>query len=57
MIVTCACGEMYDDVYRWTYCPHDRFEMRTSVTVRGQQVIARSVEELHRLLAAANAEV
>lgn len=26
MIVTCPkCLARYDDVYRWTYCPHDTF--------------------------------
>ncbi len=26
MIVLCAtCGTCFDDVYRWTFCPHDTF--------------------------------
>lgn len=27
------CGAKYDDLYRWTYCPHDPFQMQ-SVTTR-----------------------
>jgi hypothetical protein len=47
MIVTCeSCGLEYDDVYRWTYCPHATFEMRTVVGRRGQTRVCRTVEEL-----------
>lgn len=25
-LVTCPkCGKTYDDLNRWTYCPHDKF--------------------------------
>lgn len=52
MMVTCeACGQTYDDVYRLTYCPHERFEMRTRVYNGACFLgIARSVEELRRLI-------
>ena len=55
MIVICEkCGEEYDDVYRWTFCPHEHFEMATTVVgpdgkIRG---IARSVDELRQLMEA-----
>lgn len=53
MIVTCDDCELdFDDVYRRTYCPHEWFEMRTTVVggdgkVRG---VARTVEELRRMM-------
>jgi len=31
MRVTCEkCGLTYNDIYRWTYCPHDTFECSPS---------------------------
>ena len=49
---TCdECGLHYDDTYRWTYCPHEEFEMHTTVHRQGKpDVIAHTVEELHRLM-------
>jgi hypothetical protein len=52
MVVECPdCGLRYDDVYRLTLCPHDRFEMATAV-YRGAEFvgIATSVPELRRML-------
>jgi hypothetical protein len=52
MIVECLkCGKRYDDVYHWTYCPHDYFEMNTVVS-RGDGIVgvAHTVEELNRML-------
>lgn len=58
MIVTCDDCELdFDDVYRRTYCPHEWFEMRT--TVVGVDVasgdgkvlgVATTLEELDRLM-------
>lgn len=47
MTVTCGeCGRTYDDVYRWTFCPHETFKMRT-IAGRGDQVkVCTTVEEL-----------
>jgi hypothetical protein len=56
MVVTCSqCGKSYDDVYRLTYCPHEKFEMNT-VVWSGDRIIgvAHSVEELNRMLEEAN---
>lgn len=52
MTVTCyKCGVTYDDTYRWTYCPHDYFEMNTTVGVGGRIIgVAHSVQELNRML-------
>ena len=53
MRVTCdKCGKVYDDVYRWTYCPHERFEMNTTVVDGTGQVrgVAHSVERLKELM-------
>ena len=52
MMITCGdCGKQYDDVYRLTVCPHESFEMRTIVAgPEGVKGVARSVEELHRLM-------
>ena len=50
-VVTCdKCGARYDDTYRLTYCPHQRFDMTTSVYRDGKFVgVATSLEELDRL--------
>jgi len=48
MVVCCAvCTIDYDDTYRWTFCPHERFEMWCSV-VRGdgETRVCTSVAEL-----------
>jgi len=52
MVVTCGdCWKRYDDTYRLTLCPHERFEMRTTVIgPEGIRGVARSVEELQRLM-------
>ena len=52
MTVTCeACGRTYDDTYRWTICPHERFQMRTVVAdAKGNVGVATTVEELSRLV-------
>ncbi len=52
MIVTCDDCELdFDDVYRRRYCPHEWFEMRTTVVGSDGKVqgVARTVEELRRL--------
>lgn len=48
MQTTCPdCGMAYDDTYRWTFCPHDAFEMHTlAVRADGQEKCCHSVEEL-----------
>lgn len=52
MIVSCEkCGLRYDDTYRLTYCPHEKFEMNTTVSSGGRVIgVAHSVEELNRML-------
>jgi len=56
MVVSCEdCGLEYDDVYRLTYCPHERFEMHCVVGgPDGVVGVARSIEELRRLEALAD---
>lgn len=45
------CGLRYDDVYRLTICPHERFEMRTVVVMGDGEVrVAHTVEELRTLV-------
>lgn len=53
MKTTCKeCDRTYDDVYHWTYCPHDYFQMRTVVVRPGKpDAIASTVEELDMLMA------
>jgi hypothetical protein len=48
MITTCErCGLSYDDLYRWTYCPHETFEMHTrAVNAAGVERCCHTVEEL-----------
>jgi hypothetical protein len=55
-VVCPECGLGYDDVYRWTLCPHEAFEMRTVATrvgARGQTEtrVCTSVEELADFMA------
>mgnify|MGYP001575200301 FL=1 len=53
MIVQCgSCRIAYDDVYRFTFCPHERFEMQCMV-VRGdgQKKVCISVNEVQAFLA------
>lgn len=52
MIVTCSeCGKRYDDVYRWTYCPHEYFEMNTVVVGSdGKERVAHTVEDLRHMM-------
>lgn len=52
MWVVCPdCNKRYDDVYRRTFCPHDRFEMLTvAMRADGTRQICRTVEELHSFL-------
>ena len=44
------CGLEYDDVYHWTFCPHDLFEMRTIVLKDGKEYVATSLEELDAIM-------
>lgn len=51
MTVTCDdCGLVYDDTYRWTYCPHDKFEMRSLVSNGRGTKICTTVEEVNTFL-------
>ena len=52
MTATCAsCWKQYDDTYRLTICPHERFEMRTVVIgPEGIRGVATTVEALRRLM-------
>jgi hypothetical protein len=45
-----VCSLEYDDEYRWTFCPHDEFEMNTTVVAGGRTVVVHSIEELHEAL-------
>jgi len=41
------CGIGYDDTYRLTFCPHDRFQMNTmAVRGDGAEKLCHTVEEL-----------
>jgi uncharacterized OB-fold protein len=45
------CGAVYDDTYRRTYCPHDYFEMRTTVCRGDGEVrVCTTVEEVKSFL-------
>jgi hypothetical protein len=49
--VTCPdCRLRYDDTYRFTFCPHEEFEMRSLagryVEGRYMELLCRSVEQL-----------
>jgi len=48
--VTCPeCGLEFDDTYRLTICPHDRFDMRTvAVNGAGEERICTTLGELTR---------
>jgi len=50
--VTCeACNLVYDDTYRFTYCPHDKFEMHCTVVNRyGHTKCCHTVEEIDDFL-------
>ena len=52
MQVNCpVCDLLYDDTYRWTYCPHAKFDMHTTVVRPGKPtVVATTVEELDKLM-------
>lgn len=52
MVVFCPkCRKRYDDVYRWRYCPHDRFTMNTVVLgPEGVRGVAHTVPELRRMI-------
>ena len=46
-----VCRVFYDDTYRWTYCPHDSFEMNTFVRRSdGEERVVHTVEELQEFL-------
>jgi len=51
-IVKCdKCGLEYDDTYRWTFCPHDTFQMDTlAVKGGGSMKRVHSIEELNTFL-------
>ena len=47
MTRTCEdCGVEYDDTYRYTLCPHERFEMHCKIYVRGEWRCCHTVEEV-----------
>ena len=48
MVVTCeTCQQSYDDTYRWTYCPHEAFEMHCmAVQADGTEKCCHTVESL-----------
>jgi len=52
MNVTCEkCGRGYDDVYRLTYCPHDKFGMMTTIMrPDGSTGIATTLAQADRML-------
>lgn len=52
MLVSCdKCGAHYDDTYRWTYCPHDKFAMCTVVSrPDGTTGIATTIEQADRIM-------
>ena len=53
MTVTCeTCGLSYDDVYRLTYCPHERFDMRCVVHVGKHEKVCTRVEEVDEFIRA-----
>lgn len=55
MKVRCArCGQEFDDTYRWTFCPHDDFDMRTLVVRPGfPDVVVTTLEELNEITSTA----
>lgn len=51
MNTTCnKCKTTYDDTYRWTFCPHETFEMHTKVFIDGVERCCHSIEELNAVL-------
>lgn len=52
MIVTCdKCSLTYDDLYRWTICPHEEFEMNTlAMKSTGESKVCTTIEELNEFL-------
>ena len=52
MMVKCdKCGDVYDDLYRRTYCPHNQFQMHTIVAgPEGVRGIATTVEKCQKLM-------
>lgn len=44
MITTCPkCGLIYDDTYRWTFCPHNKFAMACTTTRQRQDGTTESI--------------
>lgn len=58
MLTTCqTCSLEYDDIYRLTICPHEKFEMYTTVMkADGSTVVAHSIEELNKAMGIDNVE-
>ena len=58
MIEPGADSEAFDDTFRWTFCPHDAFEMRAAVTRGdGKELVCTSVAELMDFLEGRGAQV
>jgi len=46
MIVTCPkCGKVYDDTFRLTYCPHEKFQMRTVCGDGKREMVCTTLEQ------------
>lgn len=54
MIVTCPlCRREYDDLYRYTFCPHLGFQMRcTVVRGDGQSKVCTTLAEVNAFIQA-----
>lgn len=52
MEIKCTeCNMIYDDVYSITYCPHNAFQMNTTVIKsNGDSKICTTVEELDEFI-------
>ncbi len=47
MVVTCSdCKVEYDDIYHYTNCPHEYFEMHTIVSTDHGSKCCHTIEEV-----------
>lgn len=50
MVVHCdKCHEDYDDTYRDTFCPHDKFSMHTIMALGNETFVATTLEDMEAI--------